>query len=64
ANSFNCTPYKTVVRIISKRKVTPINLKEIKKRTGFKDAQIKNIIRQAKQQGIIKNQGRGLYIKA
>jgi uncharacterized Zn finger protein len=55
-------PYEVVVRIILRRKVNPINFKELKKRTGFKDTQIRNYIVRAKQKGIIKNQGRGLYI--
>ena len=56
------TPYEVVVRIILKRKVNPIDFKELKKRTGFKDTQIRNYIVRAKQKGVIKNQGRGLYI--
>ncbi len=58
----NITPYETVVRIISRRKVTPIDFKEIKKRTGFEDILIRNIIARARQKGAIKNKGRGLYI--
>jgi uncharacterized Zn finger protein len=57
------TPYGTVVRIISRRKVTPIDFKEIKKRTGLGDTLIRNIIARAKQKRAIKNKGRGLYIK-
>ncbi len=57
------SPYETVVRIISRRKVTPMDFKEIKKRTGLEDTLIRNIIARAKQKGAIKNQGRGLYIK-
>ncbi len=57
------SPYETVVRIISKRKVTPIDFKEIKKRTGLEDTLIRNSIARAKQKGVIKNKGRGLYIK-
>jgi uncharacterized Zn finger protein len=55
------SPYETVVRIISRRKVTPIDFKEIKKRTGLEDILIRNIIARAKQKGAIKNKGRGLY---
>jgi uncharacterized Zn finger protein len=57
------SPYETVVRIISRRKVTPIDFKEIKKRTGLEDTLIRNIIARAKQKGAITNKGRGLYIK-
>ncbi len=56
------SPYEIVVRIISRRKVTPINFKEIKKRTGLEDTLIRNIIARARQKGEIKNKGRGLYI--
>jgi uncharacterized Zn finger protein len=59
----NISPYEQVVRIISRRKVNPIDFKEIKKRTGFSDTLIRNIIARAKQKGVIKNKGRGLYIK-
>jgi len=55
-------PYDAVVRIISRRKVNPIDFKEIKKRTRLKDTLIRNIIARAKQKGVIKNKGRGLYI--
>jgi len=63
ANKQDLSPYETVVRIISRRKVTPIDFKEIKKRTGLEDTLIRNIIARAKQKGAIKNKGRGLYIK-
>ena len=59
----NLSPYETVVRIISRRKVTPIDFKEIKKRTGLADTVIRNSIARAKHKGEIKNKGRGLYIK-
>ena len=58
------SPYDTVVRIISRRTVNPIDFKEIKKRTGFEDILIRNIIARAKQKGAIRNKGRGLYIKS
>ena len=58
------SPYETVVRIISRRKVTPIDFKEIKKRTGFEDTLIRNILARAKQKGVITNKGRGLYLKS
>ncbi len=57
------SPYDTVVRIISRRRVTPIDFKEIKSRTGLEDTLIRNIIARAKQKGAITNKGRGLYIK-
>ena len=57
------SPYETVVGIISKRTVTPIDFKEIKERTGFEDTLIRNILARAKQKGAITNKGRGLYIK-
>ncbi|RLB92422.1 MAG: hypothetical protein DRH26_06325 [Deltaproteobacteria bacterium] len=63
ASKQDVSPYETVVRIISRRKVTPIDFKEIKKRTGLEDTLIRNIIARAKQKGAIKNKGRGLYIK-
>lgn len=58
------SPYETVVRIISRRKVTPIDFKEIKKRTGLEDTLIRNILARAKQKGVITNKGRGLYLKS
>ena len=58
------TPYETIVRIISRRTVNPIDFKEVKKRTEFNDTVIRNIIARAKKNGVIKNKGRGLYIKA
>ncbi len=58
------SPYETVVFIISRRKVNPINFKEIKKRTGFEDTLIRNIIARAKQKGVIENKGRGLYMRS
>ncbi len=63
ASKQDVSPYETVVRIISRRKVTPIDFKEIKKRTELEDTLIRNIIARAKQKGAIKNKGRGLYIK-
>jgi len=57
------TPYETIVRIISRRTVNPIDFKEIKKRTEFDDILIRNIIARAKKRGAIKNKGSGLYIK-
>lgn len=63
AGKQDLSPYETVVRIISRRKVTPIDFKEIKKRTGLEDTLIRNSIARAKQKGAIKNKGRGLYIK-
>lgn len=53
------SPYETVVGIISKRTVTPIDFKEIKERTGLEDTLIRNILARAKQKGAITNKDRG-----
>ncbi|MFO7750973.1 MAG: SWIM zinc finger family protein [Desulfobacteraceae bacterium] len=57
-------PFETVVKLIERRRVNPVGVKEIQQRTGFGETFIRNCIFRAKQNGRIKNQARGLYMKA
>ncbi|MEA2060913.1 MAG: SWIM zinc finger family protein [Thermodesulfobacteriota bacterium] len=56
--------FETVVRLIERRTVNPISVKEIKARTGFEDVFIRNSLARAKKMGRIKNPLRGMYKKA
>lgn len=58
------SPYATVVRLIRRRRVNGIGFPELKQKTGLEDTLLRNIIQRARQKKEIKNQARGLYIKA
>ncbi|HKK90158.1 MAG TPA: SWIM zinc finger family protein [Desulfobacteraceae bacterium] len=63
-SSNQAAPFETVVKLIERRRVNPVGVKEIQQRTGFGETFIRNCIFRAKQKGRIKNQARGLYMKA
>ena len=52
-----------VVNIIQRYK-RGIDVASIKKKTGFNDKKISNIVHRASQKGKIKRAGRGIYVKA
>ncbi len=54
---------ETVLSIIGRTK-KGVNTAAIKKKTGFKDNNIRMIVYRLKKQGKIKSGGRGLYVKA
>ena len=56
------TAIDTVLKIIQNRK-KGITTDEIKKRTGFKEKKIWDIINRAKRQGKVKSLGKGVYVK-
>ena len=56
------TASDTVLRIINRRK-KGVNTSVLKDRTGFNDKKIWNIINRLKQQGKIKSDRRGSYIR-
>ncbi|MCP4575855.1 MAG: hypothetical protein GY846_06185 [Deltaproteobacteria bacterium] len=57
------TLFETVVGIVrgSKKGVTVAMIRE---KTGFGETQIRNVVYRARQQGKIKNRGRGVYVSA
>jgi len=57
------TASDTILSIIKKRK-TPIDTATLKKRTGFKDNNIRMIVYRLKKRGEIKSVRKGVYEKA
>lgn len=57
------TSNETVLSIIKKAK-KGINTAELMKKTGFDSIKVRNAIYKLKEQGKVKNQKRGVYIKA
>ena len=53
----------TVLNII-KRSKKPIDTATLKKKTGFKDNNIRMIVYRLKKRGAIKSQRKGVYVKA
>jgi uncharacterized Zn finger protein len=56
-------PYKTVVKLIRRRRVNGITFREIKEKTRLPDKDLRYIIQRARIKQEIQSQGRGLYIK-
>ncbi len=59
----DATATDTVLQIIKKNK-KGIDVAELKKKTGFNDKKVRNIVHRASKQGKIKRVGRGLYVIA
>ncbi len=57
------TAIDTVVGLVQRSK-SGVEIATIKKKTGFSDKQISNLLYKAKKKGVIKSLGKGVYGKA
>lgn len=61
--SGDATAIDTVVSLIRRSK-NGIDIATIKRKTGFEDKQISNLLYKAKKKGVVKSLGKGIYSKA
>jgi predicted Rossmann fold nucleotide-binding protein DprA/Smf involved in DNA uptake len=62
-SSQDSTAIDTVVSLIRRSK-NGVDIATIKKKTGFEDKQISNLLYKAKKKGLVKSLGKGVYSKA
>jgi hypothetical protein len=57
------TAFEQVIGIVRRSK-KGVSVTQLKKKTGFDDKKIANLVYKGKKQGRIRSQGRGVYVKA